>query len=207
MSKKVLGGICVILLFILAVNFYTQSSDAQSMAKEVKTLEQEKDTLRKEKDNLLKDQHRQEKREIIRTARLFKMMEYTYPYGDDPSMDIRENQLDIENRFKDYATGNQIMQLSLNGKARYLDLVENTVSKITVNDISVKQTDIDTETDEVNIDYTIEIVFEPINKDLYTHIRGFFGQMRLIKTNSGWKVDGDEQQFISVNQIEALLEK
>ncbi|SEP66138.1 hypothetical protein SAMN05216232_0505 [Virgibacillus subterraneus] len=54
---------------------------------------------------------------------------------------------------------------------------------------------------EVSLDYDIEIEFERINKEGKKEIISNFGQIRVIKTDEGWKVNKDIQRMEGLHEV------
>lgn len=207
MSKKTLISIIVVLLFLSAINFYMKSQDVKDKEAKIENLKQENVKLKQDIDHLKTDLQELEKRIVVDLARDFKTKQYTVNYDANygsGNVDLQDEVNEVREKFDDYTTKEGLKYLLLNGIQSYIDrLSHETKSNLSVKNLSFEVTGFEKE--KVTLDYDIEIAFERIDQESKKKSISNFGQMRLIKTGKGWKVDADLQRTKSINEVEEEL--
>ncbi|MFZ3580186.1 hypothetical protein [Virgibacillus sp. DJP39] len=202
MSKKVLLSIIVVLIFAVAVNIYTESVGEKDRIAEIKKVKKENDNLKQKNDKLKIEIQKLEKNQIINAAKHFKVMQYNVNYDENYEFQIGEIQGKIKKKLGDYATENGLRNVALHGVFSFIrQLSQETKSNLSVKDIKIYEKGIDTSAQEINLDYDIKVVINPVVPDGKERIISDFGQIRLVKTNEGWKVDADSQQMDGLFEI------
>lgn len=212
MSKKILISIIAVLLFLVAVNFYTKDEgdkQHEERVAEIENLKQENAKLKQNNDKLKVEIQELETSAIMNVAKQFKTKEYSINYDGNYEFEgFKEQEEATQKKFGDYATKNELMHLSMTGIVGYIQqLSQETKSNLSMKDISIESADIETEAEEVNLDYDIEIEFDPVKQEGEKKSISNFGQMRVIKTEEGWKVDADLQQMKGFEEVIELLSK
>ncbi|WP_404451802.1 hypothetical protein LG329_15880 [Virgibacillus necropolis] len=210
MSKKTLITIIVALLFLVAINFYTNGQDDKQYKElEIENLKQENAKLQQNIDNLIADLQKLETTRAVDVAKEFKKKQLTVNYDENYGsrrFSALEEIKKVQENFGDYTTKEEMEYLRLYRILSYINrLSQETKSNLSVKNISVDVTGVETE--KITLDYDIEIEFDPLEQKGEKKSISNFGQMRLIKTEGSWKVDADLQRMKSINEVKGLLNK
>ncbi|MGP4106556.1 hypothetical protein [Virgibacillus sp. L01] len=210
MTNKKYLSIIIFLLFIIVVSFYFKNeSDKQYKEKvsEAENLIQKNDKLEKENDQL-----KQKIQELntdlavekaIDVATNFKQELFNVNY--DPDKERFASTEEIEVKVADYVTKDQLRLTP--GVVLYVgQLSQQTKSNLSVKDITFEVGHTQTET-EVSLNYHIEIQFKRVGQTGEQPTITNYGQLRMIKTDDGWKVNKDLPQMKSINEVKEKLRK
>ncbi len=179
MRSKIFISIIVVLLFVIVVSFSTKGPISES---------QEVMTSR-----------------AIDVAREFKTEQLTIDYDESSDYlgyeSLPDRRKQAEEKYSEYVTESHMTKILMTA----LDIIgpnlaQDSKSNLSVKDISFEIGNMETES-EVSLDYDIEIEFERIEQGSKNKIISNFGQLRVIKTDDGWKVSKDIQRMEGLHEV------
>lgn len=183
MRSKVFISVMVVGLFVIVVSFTTNEEDKVANS---------------ESQALITNR-------AIETARDYKTEQFTIDYDESSdylgydSLPNRRKQ--AEERYSSYVTESHLTRLLMSAVDLIsAELAQDTKSNLSVRDISFEVGNTETES-EVSLDYDIEIEFERIEQEGEKKTISNFGQIRVIKTDEGWKVNKDIQRMEGLHEM------
>ncbi|MBP1950872.1 hypothetical protein [Virgibacillus litoralis] len=183
MRSKVFISVIVVVLFVFVVIFTTSEED------KVATFESQKVMTSR----------------AIDVARDFKTEQFTIDYDESSDYlnydSLPDRRKQAEEKYSKYVTESHMTKILMTA----LDIIapnlaQDSKSHLSVKDISFEIGNMETES-EVSLDYDIEIEFERINQEGKKEIISNFGQIRVIKTDDGWKVNKDIQRMDGLHEV------
>ncbi len=210
MTNKKYLSIIIFLLFIIVVSFYFKNesdklykekiAEAENLIQKIDKLEKENDQLKQKIQELNTDLAVEK---AIDVATKFKQELFNVNY--DPDKERFSSTEEIEEKVADYVTKDQLQFTQ--GVLLYVgQLSQQTKSNLSVKNITFEVGNTQTET-EVSLNYHIEIQFKRVGETGEKPTITNYGQMRVVKTDDGWKVSKDLPQMISINEVEEKLRK
>ncbi|MGP4106367.1 hypothetical protein [Virgibacillus sp. L01] len=183
MRSKIFISVVVVVLFVIVVIFTTNDEDKVANS---------------ETQALITSR-------AIDVARDFKKEQFTIDYDESSDYFSYDNLSDrrkqAEEKYSEYVTESHMTKILMTA----LDIIgpnlaQDSKSNLSVKDISFKIGNMETES-EVSLDYDIEIEFERIEQGSENKIISNFGQLRVIKTDDGWKVSKDIQRIEGLHEV------
>ncbi|WP_164667454.1 hypothetical protein [Virgibacillus doumboii] len=210
MKDKIYLGIIVLLIFAVAISYTVddaKTAELKDKVAEMENLEKTNADLEKKIDNL--DVKLQDLRTelAVNAAEAFKRKQYTVNYDGElkAHFNAKEARKEMKEKYGEYATVNQMTDLMFMGISTSIEqLSHETKSSLSMKNITFEVGNVETE-DEVSLNYEIVIAFEPIGEKGKQGTIINFGQMRVLKTEDGWKVNKDLEQMKGIIEVKKLL--
>lgn len=204
MKHKIYLGVIVLLIFAVVISLTSEDAETSALKTKLtgmKDLEEENADL-KQKINDMEEKSQDLKTKLaIKSAAAFKRKQYTVANNVDYENHSIQELETVYNKFGEHATKKHIKKMAMAAIIPYIiQLSHETKSNLSVKELSFEVGEMETET-EVSLDYNIEIAFDPVSSDGEKRTTTNFGQLRVIKTEDGWKVNEDMERMKSTGEV------
>ncbi|WP_164667453.1 hypothetical protein [Virgibacillus doumboii] len=190
MKDKIYLSVIVLLVLAVVISFTVEDAETAELKDKVADMEKLEKTnadLKKETNNIESNIQDLRTDLAMNAAAVYKRKQYTVDYVKDYKATYSQ-QIDgldeyVTNKGRENLLRSTIM-------INIYQLSFETKSNLSVKDITFEVGESESK-NEISLDYDIEIVIDPVSNDGKKRTATNFGQLRVVKTEDGWKVEKD----------------
>ncbi|WP_164667455.1 hypothetical protein [Virgibacillus doumboii] len=199
MKDKIYLGIIVLLVFAVVISFTVEDAETAELKDKLTEVER----LKKASADLEKEIYNKEgtiqnlRVELAKNAaEALKRKQYTVNYEN-----LKTNYPRKIKGFDEYMTNEGLQHMRQSGPLQDIDLLlSESKSNLSVHDITFEMVQIESKS-EISLDYNIEIVIDPVSDKGKKRTVTNSGNMWVIKTEDGWKVNKDIDRMNGIFKV------